>query len=56
MLMTTDAIVYDKRLDGKVALITDGRFSGATSLGHVSDTSRQKPLMAGRLPWWKMVI
>ncbi|EEH0277564.1 dihydroxy-acid dehydratase [Salmonella enterica] len=39
MLMTTDAIVYDKRLDGKVALITDGRFSGATSgpcVGHVS--------------------
>lgn len=37
--MTTDAIVYDKRLDGKVALITDGRFSGATSgpcVGHVS--------------------
>ncbi|WP_139151546.1 dihydroxy-acid dehydratase, partial [Salmonella enterica] len=38
-LMTTDAIEYDKRLDGKVALITDGRFSGATSgpcVGHVS--------------------
>ncbi|MGS8708658.1 dihydroxy-acid dehydratase, partial [Salmonella enterica subsp. enterica serovar Infantis] len=31
MLMTTDASVYDKRLDGKVALITDGRVSGATS-------------------------
>ncbi|MBK5072508.1 dihydroxy-acid dehydratase [Budviciaceae bacterium CWB-B4] len=39
MLMTTDAIVYDNRLDGRVALITDGRFSGATSgpcVGHVS--------------------
>ncbi|VFS59528.1 Dihydroxy-acid dehydratase [Leminorella grimontii] len=39
MLMTTDAIVYDARLDGRVALITDGRFSGATSgpcVGHVS--------------------
>lgn len=39
MLMTTDAIVYDRRLNGQVALITDGRFSGATSgpcIGHVS--------------------
>lgn len=39
MLATTEAIVNDKRLDGSVALITDGRFSGATSgaaIGHVS--------------------
>lgn len=39
MLMTTEAIVCDKRLNGKVSLITDGRFSGATrgaAIGHVS--------------------
>lgn len=39
MLMTTDAIVFDERLDGTVALVTDGRFSGATQgpcIGHVS--------------------
>lgn len=39
MLMTTDAIVFDKRLNGTVALVTDGRFSGATHgpcIGHVS--------------------
>lgn len=39
MLMTTEAIVCDERLNGKVALITDGRFSGATrgaAIGHVS--------------------
>lgn len=39
MLMTTDAIVFDKRLNGSVALVTDGRFSGATHgpcIGHVS--------------------
>lgn len=39
MLMTTDAIVSDERLNGTVALITDGRFSGATRgpcIGHVS--------------------
>jgi len=39
MLMTTDAIVFDSRLNGRVALITDGRFSGATHgpcIGHVS--------------------
>lgn len=39
MLMTTEAIVCDHRLDGKVSLITDGRFSGATrgaAIGHVS--------------------
>jgi dihydroxy-acid dehydratase len=39
MLMTTDAILFDASLNGNVALITDGRFSGATSgpcIGHVS--------------------
>ena len=39
MLMTTEAIVCDETLNGKVALITDGRFSGATrgaAIGHVS--------------------
>ena len=39
MLMTTEAIVCDHKLNGKVALITDGRFSGATrgaAIGHVS--------------------
>jgi dihydroxy-acid dehydratase len=39
MLMTTDAIVFDSRLNGTVALVTDGRFSGATHgpcIGHVS--------------------
>lgn len=39
MLMTTEAIVCDPRLNGTVSLITDGRFSGATrgaAIGHVS--------------------
>ncbi len=39
MYMTTDALVYDDRLEGTVALVTDGRFSGASSgpcIGHVS--------------------
>lgn len=39
MLMTTEAIVCDPRLNGSVSLITDGRFSGATrgaAIGHVS--------------------
>ncbi len=39
MLMTTEAIVCDEELNGAVALITDGRFSGATrgaAIGHVS--------------------
>ncbi len=39
MLMTTEAIVCDEKLNGKVSLITDGRFSGATrgaAIGHVS--------------------
>ena len=39
MLMTTEAIVCDHKLNGKVSLITDGRFSGATrgaAIGHVS--------------------
>lgn len=39
MLITTEAIVCDEELNGEVALITDGRFSGATrgaAIGHVS--------------------
>ena len=39
MLMTTEAIVCDEHINGSVALITDGRFSGATrgaAIGHVS--------------------
>jgi dihydroxy-acid dehydratase len=39
MFMTTDAIVFDEKLDGTVALITDGRFSGASRgpcIGHIS--------------------
>ncbi len=39
MLMTTEAIVCDEKLNGKVSLITDGRFSGATrgaAIGHIS--------------------
>lgn len=39
MFMTTDAIVFDESLNGTVALVTDGRFSGASRgpcVGHVS--------------------
>jgi len=39
MLMTTEAIVCDKRLNGTVSLVTDGRFSGGTrgaAIGHIS--------------------
>jgi dihydroxy-acid dehydratase len=39
MFMTTDALAFDTRLNGSVALVTDGRFSGATRgpcIGHVS--------------------
>jgi dihydroxy-acid dehydratase len=39
MFMTTDAIVFNEHLNDSVALITDGRFSGATRgpcVGHIS--------------------
>lgn len=39
MYMTTDAIVFDEKLNNSVAVVTDGRFSGATRgpcVGHVS--------------------
>ncbi|MCX7779519.1 MAG: dihydroxy-acid dehydratase [Negativicutes bacterium] len=39
MFMTTDAIAFDETLNDSVALVTDGRFSGATRgpcVGHVS--------------------
>lgn len=48
MLMTTEAIVCDHSLNGKVSLVTDGRFSGATrgaAIGHVSpEAARGGPL------------
>jgi dihydroxy-acid dehydratase len=48
MLMTTEAIVCDHELNGSVALVTDGRFSGATrgpAIGHVSpDAAAGGPL------------
>lgn len=48
MLMTTEAIVCDKTLNGTVSLVTDGRFSGATrgaAIGHVSpEAARGGPL------------
>lgn len=48
MLMTTEAIVCDKDLNGTVSLVTDGRFSGATrgaAIGHVSpEAARGGPL------------
>ncbi|WP_186429133.1 dihydroxy-acid dehydratase [Clostridium sp. BSD9I1] len=50
MLMTTEAIVCDKRLNGTVSLITDGRFSGATrgaAIGHVSPEAAS----GGPLAW-----
>lgn len=48
LLMTTEAIVCDRRLNGTVALVTDGRFSGATrgaAIGHVSpEAARGGPI------------
>ncbi|CDC46381.1 dihydroxy-acid dehydratase [Firmicutes bacterium CAG:424] len=49
MLMTTEAIVCDERLNGSVSLITDGRFSGATrgaAIGHVSPEAAAGGLLA----------
>lgn len=48
MLMTTEAIVCDPRLNGTVSLLTDGRFSGATRgacIGHISpEAARGGPI------------
>ena len=48
MLMTTEAICCDQELNGTTALITDGRFSGATrgaAIGHVSpEAARGGPI------------
>lgn len=49
LLMTTEAIVCDSRLNGTVALVTDGRFSGATrgaAIGHVSPEAARGGLIA----------
>ena len=49
LLMTTEAIVCDKELNGTVALVTDGRFSGATrgaAIGHVSPEAARGGMIA----------
>ena len=49
LLMTTEAIVCDESLNGKVALVTDGRFSGATrgaAIGHVSPEAARGGMIA----------
>lgn len=49
MLMTTEAIVCDSKLNGEVILVTDGRFSGATRgpcIGHVSPEAAAGGLIA----------
>ena len=49
MLMTTEAIVCDEALNGPVALITAGRFSGAprgASIGHISPEAAAGGLIA----------
>jgi len=49
LLMTTEAIVCDETLNGSVALITDGRFSGATrgaAIGHVSPEAARGGMIA----------
>lgn len=49
LLMTTEAIVCDERLNGTVALVTDGRFSGATrgaAIGHVSPEAARGGMIA----------
>lgn len=49
MLMTTEAIVCDEKLNGTVALVTDGRFSGATrgaAIGHVSPEAANGGMIA----------
>ena len=52
MLMTTEAIVCDERINGSVALITDGRFSGATrgaAIGHESVVGNEGALRFSNL-------
>ena len=49
LLMTTEALVCDETLNGSVALITDGRFSGATrgaAIGHVSTEAARGGMIA----------
>ena len=40
--MTTEAIASDSELSKSIALITDGRFSGASERSFVLDTYRRK--------------
>lgn len=55
MFYTTEAIASDPELVESIALITDGRFSGATR-GRLSDMCHRKQAMAGPLRWWRMEI
>ena len=55
MFYTGEAICSDPALASSVALITDGRFSGASRgpvIGHVSPEAAA----GAPLPWWKKGI
>ena len=53
-MLTPTSAIYGMGLDTSVALITDGRFSGARSpcVGHVSP----RPQRAAPSPWSRMAI
>ena len=52
MFYTSEAISSDKELGKSIALITDGRFSGA-STARLSDTAVRRLLMEDRSLLWK---
>ena len=52
MFYTTEAISSDPELSASIALITDGRFSGA-SKDRPSAMCPPRPRRAGPSPWWR---
>ncbi len=57
MFYTSEAISSDKELGRSIALITDGRFSGASTgpvIGHYSPEAVDGgPIALAPSPWWK---
>lgn len=54
-MLSTTSLIMGRGMDEEVALVTDGRFSGATHgpcIGHISPEAAA----GGQSDWWKMAM
>ncbi len=54
-MLSTTALIMGRGMDEDCALVTDGRFSGATHGPCIGHISRRRPLAAPS-PWWRTAM